>query len=472
MKVINIKVGEIFNRSNPRRRDNTPWNTTAELKELADSIKAVGILEPLLVRTDPSGGYELIAGSRRLAAAEAAGLPEVPCSVIKALDQNVAEIAITENMQRKDLDPFDEADAIMRLQKMGNGWKEIGDRLGKSAQFVARRACLSRLIPQWRELLTPDEDRDDCAPLGSLELIARYDEDEQTKMLEPMMWTVLHKSTKDFAEELMRREADLDAAPFDKAGCAACHKRSDFQPELFGTPEGIRCLDTDCYQRKVLDHVEAAAKLLEEKTGKKPVLMRDPNHYDSDPSMANAYDYRKAKKTDENAVPVVIATGPKAGSTSWMIPINRNRDNGIEAGTKIDQAKIRVGKQVRYVVGQVRDYTQGEAAAARLCSMDEGCEQLHKLVALFGARHYSQDEVEDYDLTEADKLERIKDPVLQCWHNVLRSVTADMQVTGRVSDSDERCRPYQAAEAFCTITGAFDFETLCAEAKAKFGGDR
>ena len=97
------------NPQQPRRS----FDETA-LRELADSIRAYGILQPLTVR-DRGGFYELVAGERRLRAARIAGLREVPCLVAEVGEEDAALLALIENLQRRDLDYMEEAAAIARL---------------------------------------------------------------------------------------------------------------------------------------------------------------------------------------------------------------------------------------------------------------------------------------------------------------------------------------------------------------------
>lgn len=88
------------------------------LAQLTASVKAKGVLEPLLVRPLVSGGYELMAGERRLRAAAAAGLEQVPCMIYNLSDQEAAEIALLENLQREDLNPVEETEGILDLLSM------------------------------------------------------------------------------------------------------------------------------------------------------------------------------------------------------------------------------------------------------------------------------------------------------------------------------------------------------------------
>ena len=111
------------------------------LYELAESIKAQGVMQPILVRKIASGGYEIIAGERRFRAAKLAGLSEVPVLVRDVSDQNAAAMALIENMQREDLNPLEEAIGLQRLIK------EFGLTHEQAAQSVGRsRSAASNLL--------------------------------------------------------------------------------------------------------------------------------------------------------------------------------------------------------------------------------------------------------------------------------------------------------------------------------------
>lgn len=111
-----------------------------DLKDLADSIKSNGILQPLIVRLNDFGKHELIAGERRLKAAKLAGKLEVPCIVLKASDEQSAILALMENLQRKDLNFFEEAIAISKIIDRCNvTQQEIARKLGKAQSTIANK---------------------------------------------------------------------------------------------------------------------------------------------------------------------------------------------------------------------------------------------------------------------------------------------------------------------------------------------
>src|SRR5215217_3448898 len=120
-----------------------------QLTALAESIKACGVLQPIVVRPLPGGAYELIAGERRLRASKLADLPTIPAVVRDTDEQERLELALIENMARADLNPVEEARACATLvDDLGLSKEELGRRVGRS------RAAVSNLI---RLLELPDE---------------------------------------------------------------------------------------------------------------------------------------------------------------------------------------------------------------------------------------------------------------------------------------------------------------------------
>lgn len=118
----------------------------AQLEELSRSIAEYGVLSPLTVRPR-QGGYELVAGERRLRAARMAGLHEVPCIIMELDLEEASFIALVENLQRNDLDFLEEARGIAQLIRLfGLSQEECARRLGKSQSAVANKLRLLRLL--------------------------------------------------------------------------------------------------------------------------------------------------------------------------------------------------------------------------------------------------------------------------------------------------------------------------------------
>ncbi len=136
------------NRAQPRKQFDE-----SKLQELAQSIKANGILEPLIVRRVDQG-YELIVGERRWRAAQKAGLKEVPVLVKEVEGADALEISLIENLQREDLNPIEEAEAFKRLSEEFNvSQEELGKRLGKDRTTVANALRLLKLPVEIKDQL-------------------------------------------------------------------------------------------------------------------------------------------------------------------------------------------------------------------------------------------------------------------------------------------------------------------------------
>jgi ParB family chromosome partitioning protein len=125
----------------------------AKLDELARSITANGVVQPLLVRRK-GARYELIAGERRLRAAQRAGLTKVPATVRNVSDEKVLELALIENIQREDLNPIEEARAYKKLiETLGLTQETVAERVGRDRSYVTNYLRLLRLPEDLQELL-------------------------------------------------------------------------------------------------------------------------------------------------------------------------------------------------------------------------------------------------------------------------------------------------------------------------------
>lgn len=144
-----LPINEIIpNRDQPRKTFDE-----AALEELAESIKQHGVLQPLLVRPIPSGGYQLVAGERRWRACRIAGLNKVPVVIKELTDTETMEIAIIENLQREDLNPIEEAEGLQALiDKCGYTQEEVAASVGKSRPAIANSLRLLRLPQEVRDM--------------------------------------------------------------------------------------------------------------------------------------------------------------------------------------------------------------------------------------------------------------------------------------------------------------------------------
>ncbi len=137
-----IDVGKILpNKHQPRK-----FFAEDELKELADSIKEKGVIQPILVTDLGNGKYELVAGERRWRAAKMAGLLEIPAIIRDFSEEDKLEIALIENIQRSDLNPIEEALAYKEImERLNLSQEELAQRIGKNRSSVANTLRLLKL---------------------------------------------------------------------------------------------------------------------------------------------------------------------------------------------------------------------------------------------------------------------------------------------------------------------------------------
>lgn len=155
-----------------------------DLEDLVASIKKHGILQPITVTEKPDGGYELIAGERRLRASQIAGLATVPAIVKSASQQEKLELALIENIQRADLNPIEEGFAYQRLiDEFGLTQQEVADQVGKSRPAIANTIRLLELPDEIQKSLMDGK----LSAGKARALLSLKDEKEQMQVFTSMM---------------------------------------------------------------------------------------------------------------------------------------------------------------------------------------------------------------------------------------------------------------------------------------------
>ncbi len=177
--ILQISIAEITpNSEQPRKEFNHQ-----DLEDLVASIKKHGILQPLVVTEKSDGGYELIAGERRLRASQIAGLSTVPALVRTATQQEKLELALIENIQRQALNAIEEAYAFSRLMEEFNLTQaEVADQVGKSRPAVANTIRLLDLPSPIQKALINGE----ISPGKARALLSLKDEKEQLEVFKSM----------------------------------------------------------------------------------------------------------------------------------------------------------------------------------------------------------------------------------------------------------------------------------------------
>ena len=191
-----------------------PRSEFGDLTELTASIAEKGVLEPLLVKPNRlSGRWMIIAGERRWRAAQKAGLREVPCIEMEVDEGTIAEIALIENMQRKDLTVWEEADGLLALcERFGYTHEEVARKVGKSRSTVTEALSIATIPPDVRETCRQHEI---SAKSVLLQLVRQPDDDSMRRLAKQITSRGL---TRDDAREVRRQEMGpritAEARPF------------------------------------------------------------------------------------------------------------------------------------------------------------------------------------------------------------------------------------------------------------------
>ena len=348
--IANIAIDQLkpapFNHRDPKSYGKKP------LADLASSIKALGILSPIIARlTD--GHYQIVAGHRRHAAALLAGLTEVPVTVMNINEAEAVEICAIENLQREDLSLIDEAAQIAALHGKGNTIADIAKRIGKSNYFVATRLAIhSNLLPALAKKL---DGEGMLADVAKVELMARLSKADQNEIA--TTWSDWHferaavKSTKDFAKQLdetfHRAVADM---PWPTAevfvipaigSCDVCPLRSSKQVDLFGDYKGKDvCLDGACYLRKKKAWFDIATSAFKAKNPNGVVVNSGDDDVEGvatvdtyDSGVSGRYTTRDAKTSKEAVTAIDIATGKIIKVIPCGKPTKKAKAEGKKAET-------------------------------------------------------------------------------------------------------------------------------------------
>lgn len=324
---------------NPRR---IPANDP-KVRELADSLRSLGQLMPIVVRQvvdGPAGAaapFVILAGERRYRAAVLAKLEAIEAKVVTCDDRTALEIIVVENLQREGLHPLEEARGVRRLIDGGWSLAEIAAHLGKSASWVALRAQLTALSKTWWEGIAAG--KYEWAKMAHLEQLARLPveiQDELAKAYEED-WNE-GPSAKDLAKEIAERFLHLlktapwsmdDAELVPQVGaCARCPKRSSCQQDLFADVGAKdRCLDVTCWNGKVAAHTRAQAAKLSETHDKVVILTETSHRQESAPAIPSdlpatavqvlRYETKEVSKGTPGALPAI---NPQTGRQTWVKP--------------------------------------------------------------------------------------------------------------------------------------------------------
>lgn len=240
----------------------------ASLAELSESIRQQGVLQPIGVRPIEDNRFEIIFGERRYRAALMAGLEEIPAIVMEISDETAEEMAVTENLQRKDVTPIEEANAYQKLIDSGrHDVQSLAVQFGKNENYIRTRLKFVSLIPEIAQLLEQDE-----ITISVATEICRYVEDIQREVYNKHLkegiqynsWRGMKAS--DVARNIeCQYTTDLDRYAFDKTLCLSCpHNTNNMM--LFCEGGCGNCANRTCLAEMNASYLtEKAVRLMEER---------------------------------------------------------------------------------------------------------------------------------------------------------------------------------------------------------------
>ena len=274
MQVRNIPLTEICpSPFNPRKT----FDQEA-LNELAENIKENGLIQPITVRKLPKGSdhkFEIVCGERRYRATAIAGLEEIQCVVRELDDKHAFAVMIIENLQRKDVDPMEEAAAFHKLYTEGTmKIAEIAKMLGKSSSFVTSRIQLNNIIPEFEKLM-----RDGTLYLVHLLEICKLTKEQQEILFRDCFneASIARWPQKILKLEILHEMIDghvmnfLDTAVFSQVDgsyscgkdCDGCPFNTKNKPESYKDSARPRCMDAKCFRQKTQEYIFRTAKSLD-----------------------------------------------------------------------------------------------------------------------------------------------------------------------------------------------------------------
>lgn len=234
--------------------DENPQNPRTEIGDVSDleaSIKAHGLIQPITVR--PVGKrYQVVAGSRRFTALKNLNFTKISCNVREIDDKEAFEIATTENITRKDMDPADECMAVARMLDDGNDIHTVASHFGRHPRWVIGRVKMARLGGEALEKL-----KDGTITLGHAEALTMADD----KDIERFLGLAEYRSPEELKNIILNERKNLANAKFDTYKiCKNCPKQSVKQQDIFGGISESYCLDGECFAKNVAKKVEQIRK--------------------------------------------------------------------------------------------------------------------------------------------------------------------------------------------------------------------
>ncbi len=333
---------------NPRKiRTSAPG-----FRDFTKTVKAAGVLVPLHVRPHPTekGKYEILAGERRWRAAKQAHQATVPAIVhVGISEEDALRLSVIENLEREDLTPLEEGQAVATLLDRFDGDAEtVAEQIGRSEKWVRVRGQLRHLCPGWVKAVRQTESTPALFGVAHLSLVARFPRHIQEAALESLTehyrrsrWTLQDLDewlNREFVRRLVGAAWKLDDADLvaKAPACTACTKRSSVYGVLFHDPKqkaedvkkDDRCLDVSCWNWKARTYLDQSVAAVREKHPEAVAITTDYLSYRGEAALQERFgdilgpnDSTPAKsQATKGAVVAVVVEGPGLGKRRWIVP--------------------------------------------------------------------------------------------------------------------------------------------------------
>lgn len=483
-----------------------PWNPrnivadSPKIIELSKSMKAHGQLQPGVGRPGKGDTIELLAGRRRFEAVKLAGIPTLLLIVSDLDDHAAKDVTVLENMQRDDLTPLEEAAGVQTLLDDDRDPAEVAEKMGKTPQWIMRRAQLTKLIPAMVKKIESGL----LWNIAHMEMVARLSVEQQAEIAVLADYVYENGAINRYVSAMTMRLKSAswstnDATLCPKAGsCDSCPKRSSHQPGLFDDemdPEKIKaddtCLDAACFQSKNIAHAER--KIAEaHKDGKKAVRIADKYTPDNKSLIGNN-DCNECKKTTPGAVLAFVMETHNKGDIGKQMYVTLPK-SGSAAATKQkaggkDAKKVEPSFKDRMAVLTLRRQAHAlEAVSTAVATAKNPCEKwnamdrLFRLVCIFGCERDWQSPMRSFgensdsilksDGSATDKFNALfatpkndnnKHPFQFVWAGVKEALSCRVKIESQHQINAERL---SWAEACCEVIGHKWTDYLTAAEKA------
>ena len=461
--------------------DNHRELSTEGIADLAASIKGCGMLQPIGLRKNGKG-YLLVWGARRLAALRHLEVKQIEDQNAVIVSRNIPddELRAVENLHRKELSLAEQIEAVAALIKSGRSVVTIAEHIGYSAQWVARRANLTKLSPTMREEMNNADNQWGFGAgftLAHWEEIASYPESVQEEMAhsqrgfrEDSLDKFIAALRKHYAQRMKSIAWPKDKPYGGMPACDTCKRRTSATEFLFDDLEGDdRCLDLACWQAKQAAVVDDKISKAKAAGGKDLMLVssKSPWNISNDdkkkyPGIRCANEYEVSAK--KGGTPALVIDGARAGETVF-VKVNKHSASSVShknAGPKTMDEKRAQLQQLRdrLVVAAVRELLDEPKAGMRIPLLSQMC----KMAAAFGCDSSGDecdfDNLKDYLGGDNEPVEML--PIAEAlWRGVstrLHMRLHYLEVPGRPNPSE-----MQSVECICQTCG-IDYDKLVADA--------